>query len=61
MKPYPETRSITPSQRDFNKALSNARVVIEQAFGPLKGRWHCLLVKFDESMASDDFSLLYIA
>ena len=47
MKPYPETRAITPSQRNFNKALSRARVVIEQAFGMLKGRWRCLLVKLD--------------
>ena len=50
MKPYPETRAITPSQRAFNKALSSARVVIEQAFGMLKGRWRCLLVKLDESV-----------
>ena len=35
MKPYPETRAITPSQRNFNKALSRARVVVERAFGML--------------------------
>ncbi|KAK2547517.1 hypothetical protein P5673_032478 [Acropora cervicornis] len=50
MKPYPETRAISLSQRNFNKALSRARVVIEQAFGMLKGRWRCLLVKLDESL-----------
>ena len=50
MKPYPETRAITASQRNFNKALSRARVVIEQPFGMLKGRWRCLLVKLDESV-----------
>ena len=53
MKPYPEIRTITPSQRNsFNKALNRARVVIviEQAFGMLKGRWGCLLVKLDESV-----------
>lgn len=37
MKPYPETRAVTLSQQNFNKALSWARVVIEQAFGMLKG------------------------
>ena len=51
MKPYPETAAITASQRAFNKALSRARVVIEQAFGMLKGRWRCLLDKLDESIA----------
>ena len=33
IKPHPETRAITPSQRNFNKALSRTRVVIKQAFG----------------------------
>ncbi|XP_020621346.1 protein ALP1-like [Orbicella faveolata] len=50
MKPYPEIRGITPGKCNFNKALSRARVVIEQAFGMLKGRWHFLLVKLDESV-----------
>ena len=50
MKPFPQTRAMTDSQRDFNKSLSSARVVIEQAFGLLKGRWRCLLDKLDESV-----------
>ena len=50
MKPYPETVVLTASQREFIKALSRARVVIEQAFGMLKGRWLCLLDKLDESV-----------
>jgi len=33
--------------------------VIEQAFGMLKGRWHCLLVKLDESV--DKVPLPFIA
>ena len=48
MKPFPQTRALTDSQRDFNKSLSSARVVIEQAFRLLKGRWRCLLNKLDE-------------
>ena len=50
MKPFPQTRAMTDSQRDFNKPLSSARVVIEQAFGLLKGRWRCLLDKLDGSV-----------
>lgn len=50
MKPYPQARGITPRQEAFNKSLSSARVVIEQAFGLLKGRWRCLLDKLDESV-----------
>ena len=43
MKPYPQTAVITPCQRNFNKALSSLRVIVEQAFGLLKARWRCLL------------------
>ena len=50
MKPYPETAAIMASQATFNKSLSKARVVVEQSFGLLKGRWRCLLTKLDESV-----------
>ena len=50
MKPYPETAAITASQRAFNKALSRATLVIEQAFEMLQGRWRCLLDKLDDSI-----------
>ena len=40
---------MTDSQIDFNKSLSGARVVVEQAFGLLKGRCNCLLDTLDES------------
>ena len=50
MKPFPQTRALTDRQRDFTKSLSSARVVVEQAFGLLKGRWQCLLDKLDESV-----------
>ena len=55
---YPETRAITPSQRNFNKALSRARVVVERAFGMFKGRWRCLVVKLDESMDKIPLSII---
>jgi hypothetical protein len=43
MKPYPQTRLLSESQKTFNHSLSSLRVVVEQAFGKLKGRWRCLL------------------
>ena len=46
----PQTRALIDSQRDFNKSLSSARVVFEQAFGPLTERWECLLDKLDETV-----------
>lgn len=50
MKPFPQTRALTDWQRDFNKSLSSARVVVKQVFGLLKERWRCLLDKLDESV-----------
>ncbi|GFR15236.1 protein ALP1-like [Trichonephila clavata] len=41
MKPF--GRSLTHEMANFNKKLSCGRVVVEHAFGQLKGRWRCLL------------------
>ena len=48
MKPFKQTPTLTESQLRFNRALSQARVVIEQAFGILKGRWRCLYKLLEE-------------
>ena len=47
MKPYAVTPRITSAQKNFNYRQSRARMVVENAFGRLKGQWRCLLKQMD--------------
>ena len=47
MKPFPETLCITATEKLFNYRQSRARMVVENSFGRLKGRWRCLLKRLD--------------
>ena len=51
MKPFSDT-GLTQRQRKFNYRLSRAYVVVECAFGRLKGRWRSLLKRNDSKMTN---------
>ncbi|XP_073474162.1 uncharacterized protein [Aquarana catesbeiana] len=41
---------LTPEQQIYNKKTSRAWVVVENAFGRLKGRWQCLMKRNDSDI-----------
>ncbi|XDV26008.1 hypothetical protein PO909_029822 [Leuciscus waleckii] len=47
MKPFTDNGRLTPQQLVYNHKTSRARVVVENAFGRLKGGWRCLLKRND--------------
>ncbi|XP_057681077.1 uncharacterized protein LOC130909040 [Corythoichthys intestinalis] len=50
MKPFADTGALTKEEQTFNVKTSRARVVVEHAFGRLKGRWRCLQKRNDCSL-----------
>ena len=50
MKPYSDTGRLSRKQIDFNHRLSRARMVVENSFGRLKGRWRSLLKRNDTNV-----------
>ena len=50
MKAFPDNGRLSTQQRTYNYRLSHARVVVENAYGRLKGRWRCLLKRLDVSV-----------
>lgn len=58
MKNYPFTTGITEEKDSFNAYLNKGRVVVEMAFGRLKGRWRRLTKKIEVEV---DFAPIVIS
>ena len=50
LKTYADRGDLNPQEKKYNVALSKFRVVAENVFGRLKGRFHCLLKRLDISV-----------
>ena len=50
IKPYADCGDLIPQETRYNVASSKSRVVIENAFGRLKGRFQCLSRSLDTSV-----------
>ncbi|XP_077089883.1 uncharacterized protein LOC143741409 [Siphateles boraxobius] len=50
LKPFIDTGRLTAEQQVYNMKISRTRVVVENAFGRLKGIWRCLMKRNDCSV-----------
>ena len=53
MKPYPDTGNLTRQQQHYNYRQSRARMVVENAFGRIKGWWRYLLKRMIKTHGSE--------
>ena len=51
MKPYIYNGHLSDEQKCFNYQVSRASVVVENAYGRLKGRWRCLCKRIDSAVS----------
>ena len=52
MKPFSQITALTPQQKTYNYSISRARIVVENAYGRLKARWHRLLKRNDMKVSN---------
>ena len=50
MRPYQDAGNLSAERLHFNYRISHAWMVVENAFGRLKGRWRCLLKQNEAGM-----------
>ncbi|XP_047124185.1 putative nuclease HARBI1 [Hydra vulgaris] len=50
MKPYSDRGNLSREEKSFNFSLSRSCVVVENAFGRLKGRFQCISKRIDTSV-----------
>ncbi|XP_004211776.2 putative nuclease HARBI1 [Hydra vulgaris] len=50
MKPYSDRGNLSVEEAKFSASLNKCRVVIENSFGRLKGRFQCLLKRLDTTV-----------
>ncbi|XP_077340586.1 uncharacterized protein LOC143984150 [Lithobates pipiens] len=58
LKSFPDNDRLTPEQQTYNKKTSRAWVIVENAFGRLKGRWRCLMKRNDSDIKLDKSMVL---
>ena len=58
MKPFKQTATLTEEQVHYNKALSQARIVVEQAYGIPKGWWRNLLKPMEEHISTASITIM---
>lgn len=50
LKPFSDTDNLTVDQQLYNRKVTHALAVVENAFGRLKGRWRCLMKRNDSDI-----------
>lgn len=58
MKPFKEAATVAEERVHYSKALSQAQVVVEQAYGILKGRWMNLLKPMEEHISTASVAIM---